>query len=283
MKSVLSGTIKRESVIDHGPKPKPGAAPAKDQKTPPHKLFVRLVSAANGKPLAVDYEVESAAGKAIGKGKTDYTGTLTQDPVDPGEYKVKVSGSNLVGTARSIAKDAATKTPVDVKVGYRIEVLMKAIGGSPLRNERVSIIDPTTKKPVGEPVETDAEGLLSALVPEEKEYDLQIVDDDGPAGDVEAFAPFDTDGGLHDPDDDPHVLRVRLVDLDGKPLAKEQVKVTAASGETLTFTTQDDGDVEDTVPPGPCTIEARGKTLHAHTLPLAVAEQLTHPFKIVVK
>ncbi len=281
MKSMPSGTIHRAGIVDKGPRVVQSAAPAKDTKEAPHLLFVRLVSAANGKPLALDYVVESAQGKPVHQGKTDFTGTVNKDPIDPGEYKIKVAGSNLVGGARSIPKASATKEPTDVKIGYRIEVLMKAIGGSPLRTEKVAIIDPTTKKPVGDPVETDADGILSALVPEDKEYDLQIVDDDPKAEEAEAISPFGADAAVPG-EDERGFLRVRLIGRDGKPLAKETVKVTPAGGEAQTFTTQDDGDIEEPMPHGPCTIEARGKTLQAHTLPVALADKIKAPYLIVV-
>ena len=274
--------MKREGVAGEGAKVVQQAAAAKEQKPPPHLLCVRLVSAANGKPLAVDYVVESAQGAAVHQGKTDFTGTITKDPIDPGEYKVKVAGSNLVGSARSTPKASATKTPTDVKIGYRIEVVMKAIGGAPLRSEKVAIIDPATKKPVGEPVETDENGLLAALVPEDKEYDLQIVDDDAPAEEAEIFPPVDADGAVLDDDEPDAVLRVKLVDEAGKPIANESVKITPAEGEAKTITTQDDGEIEEKLPAGACTIEARGKTLHAHTVPAETAEKLP-PYKVVVR
>src|SRR5207253_6268006 len=110
-------------------------------------------------------------------------------------------------------------TPYTLVVGggktFFLTTTIRAIGGTPLMNQPVQVIDPDTGKPVGDPVTTDAEGHIAVKVPENKKYGIRVLDDD-PGDDVpppEAMDPYDA------AQDDPPHLFVRLFDAAGKPLA----------------------------------------------------------------
>ena len=181
------------------------------------------------------------------------------------------------------ASQAKPGTEGGVKDGrFAIHVALKAAGGTPLAHERIRIHDPDTNQPVGEPAVTDDKGVLSARVPEEKEYQFFVEND---AGEEEVPDPFADALVPPERDQDDHaVLLVALFDAKGKPVKGETVQVKDAEGNAQETTSSDDGRVELIVEPGLFTLQARGKSLLAHSIfhdELCEAER--PPYKFVIR
>ena len=125
-------------------------------------------------------------------------------------------------------------TPSDV---YVIAAAVKLIGDGdvPYVSSRVRILDPDTGEEVVATQTTDDEGVVRAIVPENKVYRIEIADLD-----VEAPAPPITPDPPH-----PHLL-VRFVDPAGAPLANRAVvaKYLFDDGQTYDLETDEEGRID---------------------------------------
>ena len=137
---------------------------------------------------------------------------------------------------------------------YVLSAELKSSGGEPLGFEQVSIIDPQTGAQVGEPVITDADGRLRAMVPDDLKYDLKIHDDGDP---VEHRQPSDRE--LQP------LLCVRFLTRDGRPIAHEPVAVRGP-GESGQHETDTEGTLLLPTFAGEYEIAIRRRTFRAHTL-----------------
>jgi len=158
--------------------------------------------------------------------------------------------------------------------------VIRSVGGTPLMNQLVQVIDPDTGESVGPPVTTDAEGHIAVQVPENKKYGIRILDDD-PGDDVpppEAMDPYDP------AQDDPPRIFVRVLDGDGKPLAGVDYEVTGKGGFSHKGKTDADGDVEmEGVPAGGYVLKIRGRKFQIPTIVSSVLREDPTPYTLIVK
>jgi len=161
-----------------------------------------------------------------------------------------------------------------------LSTVIRSIGGTPLMNQLVQVIDPDSGESVGQPVTTDAEGHIAAPVPENKKYGIRILDDD-PGDDVpppEAMDPYDAAR------DDPPRIFVRLLGADGKPLAGVDYEVTGKGGFSQKGKTDAEGDVEmEGIPAGGYELKIQGHKLQVPTIVSSVLREDPTPYTLVVK
>ena len=143
---------------------------------------------------------------------------------------------------------------------------LKTIGGTPLVNHAVRILDPETGEEVRH-AHSDEHGVVRVEVPENKTYKVEIADEDEEHP-VEAF----------EPEEKGAVLLCHFVDAGGAPIANE--KVEAKAGDLrLELTTDEGGRVESNAGLAPYQLTVRGQTFTAHALPVtdqAKEENLYH-------
>ena len=203
-------------------------------------------------PLVLVKKIEDAK---IDGSKVASSFVVDGKPGDDGEFEfviiVKVPSLELSKTGG--APLTATLKP-DVQV---ISAEVKGLGNTPLPNQMVQIVDPDSREPVGPPVKTDDKGRVVAEVPENKAYDIHIVDDD----DLDHTTPE------ADHDDLRATLLVELVDRAGAPVANERAQLKDPAGAATEATTGADGRIElHEVQAGAFEIGVKGKTVKAHTL-----------------
>jgi hypothetical protein len=159
---------------------------------------------------------------------------------------------------------------------------LHAAGGTPLVAERVRIHDPDTGKPVGDDGVTDEEGVLRARVPEEKEYEIHVVDVGGEEH-PDAFDDHAHPLPAHLPHPDEHpVLHVVFLDAAGAPLKGEAVKVKDEHGKAQEVKTDEGGVIDLVVEAGPFMLELRSKSFQAHTVFSGDLVEEGAPYKFVV-
>src|SRR5262245_42648403 len=141
--------------------------------------------------------------------------------------------------------------PPDVFV---IAVEMKTIGGTPLVEHDVKIIDPDDSHVV-ETIKTDARGVLRAQVKKSKKYRLEVVDDD--EGEPMPGA------ALAGPDDSEAILVLKITSIAKKPLASKKVHVKG-QGDDFEIVTDEDGIGHALAHLGPHDVEIRGKAYKVH-------------------
>jgi hypothetical protein len=192
-------------------------------------------------------------------------------PQDDGEFEfvfiAKVPSADLSRESQPMAATLKRDTHV-------ISAQMNAIGGTPLANQTVEVVDPDSDEVVAR-VETDENGRLVAVVPEKKSYDLRIVDDD-PGEGVNVPHEFDPElerGEGH--------LFLQVVDGAGSPLAGRRFRV---SGEHGSFEVASDaqGKIEALAPHGVYRLEAGGRAFAVHTLYADDLAADPSPYRLVV-
>lgn len=175
----------------------------------------------------------------------------------------------VVGKVQSVAKQASSK-PIDVRVKRPpvniLAMVVQSIGGGPLVEHLVRIVDKDTGAPVGEPIRTDKDGKIRARVPEKKPYKVEIVDEG------HALRPVPGAVTKTLPPKDPHQLTVLFVDGAGQPVAGEAVTVSADAGDPLDAKTDDQGVLDLPLMPGVCKLAVRGKTFWTHPIPFSHAD-----------
>jgi hypothetical protein len=166
---------------------------------------------------------------------------------------------------------------------FVIELQLHAAAGTPLVHERVRLYDPDTQLPVGSEGTTDEDGVFRARVPEEKHYDVHIVESDG----EDHPDPFDDHvhplpAKLPHPDEHP-VLHVLFLDAAKAPLKDEPVAVKDEHGGTVEAKTDESGSINLMVEAGPFTLEVRGKPFLAHSVLSGELLAEGAPYKFVVQ
>jgi hypothetical protein len=149
----------------------------------------------------------------------------------------------------------------DPEGAYAIEVQLHAAGGTPLATERVRIVDPDTNQQIGTVAVTDANGIVRARVPEEKEYHFVPVGDDA----VDHENPWAASGAAA-AGQDHCLLFVMLADAGGAPLAGETVTVKDEAGAEHSARTDDEGCIRLVTDPGAYELLIRKNKFVAHTL-----------------
>jgi hypothetical protein len=171
------------------------------------------------------------------------------------------AGAGTKGGAQSGAEgQGAAPSPADFK--HVLALTLVAIGGTPLANERVQVIDPDSGETVGDPIETNAQGEMRAMVPEKKEYHVQVLDDAPPA-DTETPRP------MVSPDLPMHIDALFL-DSKGAPVANEQVAVTTGGAKTE-GTTDAEGWFHLATDSGLSVLEVRGQKFRTHAAASGIA------------
>jgi len=213
----------------------------------------------------------------IDKNKATGTFEVAGKPADDGEFEfiLAVRVPSMDFSKNGTPPMVATLKP-DVQV---IVAEVKGIGDVPLANQKVQVVDPDSQEPVGDPVVADEKGKIVVLVPENKAFDLHIVDDD-PGIDH----PPHLDPNIKDGQDDRAFMFLQVVNPDGSPVAGEKLSLKSADGKTThDDTTNDKGTIEVEVPPGVYEVSVKGKTLKASTLYFSdFAEEGGKPYSIIV-
>jgi hypothetical protein len=254
----------------------------------PPRFFVRLLDE-GGNPFAgVDYRVTGEGGFSH-QGTTDAQGDVDLEGVAAGSYELKIEGRTLqVPTLlSSVLRDDPTPYTVVVQGAsaashdkvFFLSTCIRAIGGAPLMNQAVQVVDPDSGEPIGDPVTTDAEGRIAVEVPENKKYSIRILDDD-PGDDVpppEAMDPYDA------AQDDPPGIFVRVLDAQGTSLAGVDYEVTGKNGFSHKGKTDARGDVEmEGVPAGSYELKIQGKKFQIPTIVSSVLRDDPAPYTLVV-
>ena len=233
---------------EHGPAP---AHP--EEKT---ILACQFVDA-DGNPLARE-KVQAKGGDELLELVTDEEGFIRAG-AQLVAYELTVQGHTFQAHGMPASDHAnayvfAVKEETDL---HLIAVEVKALGGTPLPNHPVRIIDPDSGDPVSDVLTTDADGVVRARVPEGKTYRVEVLDDEG-----EGAAP------PHDAVDEPAVLSCQFVDADGQPLSGKQVQAKAGE-DTLELTTDDDGRIQAAAHLVAYELTLDGHTFQAHGVPAA--------------
>jgi hypothetical protein len=148
-------------------------------------------------------------------------------------------------------------------------MLVKSIGGTPLVNHLVCILDEKGRR-VGNPVTTDGEGILRAEVPANEKYRVEILDE----GMEHAVAPLHTG-------DERAVLLCQFMELDGSPVANEKVEVKAGE-DKFELTTDERGRLESPARLGACELTVRNESFIAHALAVADKEREESVYRFVL-
>jgi len=216
--------------------------------------------------------VKTISGKVVENGKVRADYQIDGLPRDDGEFEfvfvAKVPSLDISRTSNPL--------PAVIRADrHVISVQMNAVGGTPIAGERVRIVDPDSGEVVAE-ANADDEGRVVATVPENKTYDLRVVDDD------------DGEDAAEPQEHDPHgeaghdtLLLIEFVDASGQPLANEAISLRGPSGEG-DGRTDGEGKFEVHAEPGAYEVQIRGKRLIVHTLYEDDLRDGRAPYRVVV-
>jgi hypothetical protein len=222
----------------------------------PAVLLCQLVDA-EGSPIA-DEPVEVAVGEEKLALRTDAAGRL-EAHLQLAAYELKVREHTFTAHAIPAADREKEDSlhlfvlgdPPDVQL---IAVEVKGLGGTPLANHKVRVLDPETGEPVGEWLETDEAGILRTRVPDDRTWRIEVLDDELEAGTAQPTLP-----------ETPALLRCQFVDRDGRPVANEPVEARV-DGDSLTLRTNENGRIEAPARLAAHELKIRGQTFTAHAL-----------------
>ena len=252
------------------------------------KLSAEVIGAADGKALTfrifpleggkavAEVEAQVASERAEASWKLPAVeATGKQNGFDYADLDVEADCAGLVRRAAEVPALRAFCGPACF-----LSTVIRAVGGTPLMNQLVEVIDPDTGETVGAPVTTDAEGHIAVEVPENKKYGIRILDDD-PGDDApppEALDPYDA------AQDDPPRIFIRLLDGNGKPLAGVDYEMTGKGGVSHKGKTDADGDVEmEGVPAGGYELKVQGRKFQIPTIVSSVLREDPTPYTLIVK
>jgi hypothetical protein len=153
---------------------------------------------------------------------------------------------------------------------YVLAVAVKTIGGTPLVNHSVRILDPDTEEQVGERRMTDDDGVLRTTVPRNKTYRIEILD--------EEHEPFIEPVDAYE---EPAYLICRFIDECGAPVANTKVEVWE-DGHCLETVTDAEGKVDCCVHLGPYELKIGEQSFRAHALLSRDLETEEHNYRFVV-
>jgi hypothetical protein len=149
-----------------------------------------------------------------------------------------------------------------------IALQLSAIGDTPLIHHPVRVLDPDTGEAVAEAT-TDEEGVLRVQVPADKNYRIELVDDDA-----------DHPAPPRPAEDEAATLLCLFVDAQGNPLANEAIEASI-DDERFELHTDTEGKLESPARLAEYELKARGQVFTAHALPLEVAKP-EHTYRFVV-
>ncbi len=137
---------------------------------------------------------------------------------------------------------------------YVIAAEVRSIGDTLLINQDVRILDPDTEEQVGDIITTGDDGVVRAIVPENKTYRIEIQDQE--------FEP-------HAPplaaDDRPGLLLCRFLNKDGTPLANVDVEI-CSEDHRFEHPTDEEGKIEIPVHLGHYELNVQNQAFDAHAL-----------------
>ncbi len=153
----------------------------------------------------------------------------------------------------SPAEEAQQPSPATEEI-YVIAHEIRTIGDTPLVNHRVRILDPDTGKQVGNPLTTDDQGVVRAVVPEDKDYRIEIFDEENESSTaaLEAF-------------EEPAYLVCRFTDELGSPVANTKVEVREDDYQ-FEVTTDEDGWIDFCADLGPFELSINDQVFQAHSV-----------------
>lgn len=147
---------------------------------------------------------------------------------------------------------------------FVLAVEVTTIGGTPLLRHPVRILDPDTGAVVVDDLQTDDDGVVRALVPEDKTYRIEILDED-----------WEPPAQLHEDADPGAVLACRFVDAHGLPIEGLEVEVRHGDAAT-TLVTDAAGWIESPAGLGVYELRVGDETFVAHAiLPEDLPDALT--------
>ena len=152
---------------------------------------------------------------------------------------------------------------------HLIHVELKTIGGTPLVNHPVRLLDPATGEPASQILTTDTKGILKTEAPGPGKYRIEILDRN-----VDPSAGPDQFGA-----DLAVVLACRFVGTDGGPLANEEIDVKCGE-DKLKLTTDADGRIDAPATHTSYELTVRGETFVAHAVPASQREPGLHVFVV---
>jgi phage protein D len=163
------------------------------------------------------------------------------------------------------AQPASEGPPPDL---HLVILTVKTIGGTPLSNHPVRVVDRKTGEPVSDVVKTDDQGVMRAEVDAPGDYRVVILDRaaDSTGPDLGTSAPAAT-------------LACHFVGTDGGPIANEEVDVKTG-GDSFKLTTDADGRIDAPATLGSYELTLRGETFQAHAVPASEAERGLHEFVV---
>ncbi|MGZ6141927.1 MAG: hypothetical protein ACXWLM_01255 [Myxococcales bacterium] len=157
--------------------------------------------------------------------------------------------------------------PSDVHI---LAAQVKSVGGTPLVNHEVSIVDPDSEVEVAH-AKTNENGEIQVEVPENKTYRIRISDADGAPADL-AFVPEK---------DKSAVLICHFMDEGGAPIANEKVQASG-DGDTIALTTDPNGRIEMPARLADYELKIKDQAFHAHALPFADKDKEENLYRFVI-
>ena len=169
-------------------------------------------------------------------------------------------GGQPIRVART-AKDGKTSNKIKADLGvtddelYVLAAEVKTIGDTPLVRHAVRILDPETGGVIEDHVMTDEAGVVRAMVPENKTYRIEIVDEEREIPPPAPLAANDVHG----------ILICHFVDGDGNAVANEGVEARCEDDQ-FSLVTDEDGRIEAPAHLSAYDLKIRGETFTAHAL-----------------
>ena len=153
-----------------------------------------------------------------------------------------------------------TQRPEVEEEAFVLAAEVKTIGGTLLMNHPVRVLDPDTGAIVIDSIETDDDGVVRSLVPKNKTYRIEILDEtwEGPE---QAFESDDRRG----------MLVCRFVDATGAPVADLAVEARQ-DDQVSSLTTDAEGWIESAANLAPYELHVGEQVFHAHAV---LAEDVT--------
>jgi hypothetical protein len=151
---------------------------------------------------------------------------------------------------------------------HLIAIEVKSVGGTPLPNHQVRLLDPETAEPVGGWAETDDKGVLRTQVPDERTYRVEIFDDS-----------LDQRSPLLKQDETPAVLVCHFFDEAGAPVGGEAVEASVGD-QKIDLRTDENGRIEAPAHLASYELKIRNHSFTAHAVPLT--EKDASPYRFVV-
>jgi hypothetical protein len=172
------------------------------------------------------------------------------------------------GLATEQTHTIRAKAPADEF--YVLAVEVRSIGGTPIMNHAVRIRDPDTGEQIGGDLMTDDDGVVRALVPENKLYRIEILDEEHDFVD----SPLDDEG-------ERAMLLCHFLDEWGEPIAHTDVHARSGDDE-FELVTDENGKIEAPADLGHYELTIEDQVFHAHALLEDDRDAEEHLYRFVV-